>query len=442
MTEQNARKVVKVVVLGDIGRSPRMQYHALSLADCGFDVNMIGYVETKPLPNIQENPRITVTKLHPLKIEWAPKLLQYFAKALWQAISLLLTLFITGKSSHLLCQNPPAVPTLPICRFYCLVTHTKFIIDWHNYAFSIMALSLSCNHPVLKVSTYIEKFFGQSSDSNLCVTYAMKQDLLENFNVMATVLYDRPPNIFKPITVQEKHNWFVKIGSQYKEFIASNIDASDIAHHSDTRHTAFTEVEQNQVKLKTNRPGLLFSSTSWTADEDFSILMEALQVYETTFDVVKNLPKLICVITGKGPMKEYYKEQISSRKWQHVTVITPWLEACDYPTMVASADLGVCLHTSSSGLDLPMKVVDMFGAGLPVCAYDFKCLNELVQNGENGYTFRTSDELSKQIVLWFQDFPNNDKQNKAADKMRENLKKFQESRWEDNWNLRAKKLFE
>lgn len=36
-------RAVAVVVLGDLGRSPRMQYHALSLARRGFHVTFVGY---------------------------------------------------------------------------------------------------------------------------------------------------------------------------------------------------------------------------------------------------------------------------------------------------------------------------------------------------------------------------------------------------------------
>ena len=41
--EEDGKGRVAVVVLGDIGRSPRMQYHALSLCREGYDVELVGY---------------------------------------------------------------------------------------------------------------------------------------------------------------------------------------------------------------------------------------------------------------------------------------------------------------------------------------------------------------------------------------------------------------
>lgn len=146
--------------------------------------------------------------------------------------------------------------------------------------------------------------------------------------------------------------------------------------------------------FRADRPALVISSTSWTADEDFSVLLEALRVYEQKARVPESkLPKLLMIVTGKGPLKSYYMQRVSKlereEEWKWVRCRSLWVEAADYPLLLGeslyrlpavtaftgwvagSADLGVSLHSSSSALDLPMKVVDMFGCGLPVCALDF-----------------------------------------------------------------------
>lgn len=123
-------------------------------------------------------------------------------------------------------------------------------------------------------------------------------------------------------------------------------------------------------KLRSDRPAIIISSTSWTEDEDFSVLLSAIVTYDHHTQQ-QHLPRLLVIITGRGPLLSYYQSEMNKLHLTHTRILTVWLAASDYPKLLGCADIGVSLHTSSSGLDLPMKVVDMFGCGLPVCAINF-----------------------------------------------------------------------
>ncbi|XP_017781882.1 PREDICTED: chitobiosyldiphosphodolichol beta-mannosyltransferase [Nicrophorus vespilloides] len=427
------QKSVCVVVLGDIGRSPRMQYHSRSFAEEGHKVDIVGYQGATPIESLTTQPLVSFHYLNPFPNIPCPRFLNYILKTIWQTINLLFVLLIIRKANLLIVQNPPAVPTLMVCYLYKLITRAQLAIDWHNYAHTIMALNVGQKNPLVKLTKWMEKFFGQKADYNLCVTKEMKRDLKTAWNIDATTLYDRPPEIFDSITLEQKHEVLNCLGLKYKELLSEE----------DTG-TAFTKLsELGEVELRKKRPGLLVSSTSWTEDEDFSVLLSALQNYEESCvnGNQLNLPKLICLITGKGPLKDFYCKKIEDLRLKNITILTPWLESKDYPLILAAADLGVCLHTSSSGLDLPMKVVDMFGCGLPVCAYNFKCLGELVQHDVNSFVFNNSDELSKQLSSWFKDFPENQEIEEKRAGFKKELENFQQLRWRENWTKIASPVF-
>ena len=50
--QKGAKVSAHVLVLGDIGRSPRMTYHALSIAKHGGNVKLIGYLGTAAPPSV------------------------------------------------------------------------------------------------------------------------------------------------------------------------------------------------------------------------------------------------------------------------------------------------------------------------------------------------------------------------------------------------------
>ena len=57
---QTGEGLVTVLVLGDIGRSPRMSNHSISFAKEGYEVHYVGYGGTTPHKNLTTNQKITV----------------------------------------------------------------------------------------------------------------------------------------------------------------------------------------------------------------------------------------------------------------------------------------------------------------------------------------------------------------------------------------------
>ncbi|XP_014284928.1 chitobiosyldiphosphodolichol beta-mannosyltransferase [Halyomorpha halys] len=420
-----APKNVCVVGLADIGRSPRLQYHCISLAEEGYHVNVIGYRGAKPKKQMLSNNNITIAYLPPVPEvnKYLPRILAYLFKVIWQSISLFFFLLFKRRSHFVFVQTPPAIPVFAVAWLYSLLVAATFVIDWHNYAYSLMALTLGERSFIVRASYWFECYFGQKAAYNLCVTNAMRMDLIERWAIVSRVLHDRAPSEFRRATLEETHNLLTRLSQRYPLLGGAAYS------------TLFTRLrEDGTVEMREDRPALLVSSTSWTEDEDFNILFSALIDYDKSDR--KDIPPLICAITGRGPLKDYYIGIIQASTWNRVSIITPWLEEADYPTLLGSADLGVSLHMSSSGLDLPMKVVDMFGCGLPVFAHDFKCVGELVRNGENGLVFSDAVQLSSMLIDWFSGFPK-----VRHEKFEKGIKEFQSVRWHQAWLETALPVF-
>ncbi|XP_039031886.1 UDP-glycosyltransferase TURAN-like isoform X3 [Hibiscus syriacus] len=359
-------------------------------------------------------------------------------------------------------QNPPSVPTLVAVKWVSSLRKSAFIVDWHNFGYTLLGLSVGRSSPFVSIYHCLEKRYGQMANGSLCVTRAMQHELAQKWGIKATVLYDQPPEFFCPTLLQEKHKLFCRLNRDLCHPLGVRdcvtITTTGIGS-DDQNETLFTTQVGSDILLKPSRPALVVSSTSWTPDEDFGILLEAAVMYDRRVAALLDendsidegvlwkeisrgkqylYPRLLFIITGKGPEKGKYEEKIKRLNLKRVAFRTMWLSAEDYPLLLGSADLGVCLHTSSSGLDLPMKVVDMFGCGLPVCAVSYSCIEELVKVEKNGLLFSSSSELADELLMLFRGFPDECDTLKSLENGA--LETGSSARWATEWEEHAKPL--
>jgi len=332
----------------------------------------------------------------------------------------------------LLVQNPPAVPLLAIsylfCRFQRLFRRhsTALVIDWHNLGYSMLNQG-----SVRQLAQRYEQTMAPLADGHLCVTKAMKDYLNSDMGVVknVNVLYDCPPAMFRPLLLSERHEFLLRMNPE----LCAACPRSWYSGLDTSSQTLFTEQDvTGNIRLRKGRPAFVTSSTSWTQDEDFGILLDALVLLDQRLSEQDSALQILVAVTGKGPMKAMYEEKISKLTFTHVAIQTLWLEPADYPKLLACADVGVSLHTSTSGLDLPMKVLDLFGCQVPVLALNFDCLSELVQDNVNGCVFENSKKLALQLQVLLS--PIADSATCTSEALIALSKPLQDRiRWSENW---------
>ena len=436
----NARRrapAVQVLVLGDVGRSPRMQYHALSIAERGH-VQLIGYYETPLVDELDRHPRLTKVALAPPPpaLRRLPFILGGPLKVVWQVADLFLTLAYTTRPARwLLVQSPPSIPTLLVAGLVAPLRGTRLVIDWHNYGWSILAGTRGPKHPFVAVAKVYEAIVGRlAGDAHLAVTAAMAAELRKPpYNLARAgpatvtlsgtasttaatlaVLHDRPAALFQPAMP-----CFPAAPARLEQL-------SEILGDDTTAAVS--------ALLRNPATKIVVSSTSWTPDEDFQLLLDALVAYAEAATNSPPRAPILAVITGKGPQKQMYEQKLQALAASgalppaQVAVCTAFLAMRDYARLLALADLGVCLHMSSSGVDLPMKVVDMFGAGLPVAAYSaYASFGELVHEGENGRGFTTASELASLLAALLGS-------SGEIGRLRDGARKESRLRWAEEWD--------
>eukprot|EP00171_Calliarthron_tuberculosum_P023644 IDg23644t1 len=386
-----APAVVLVVSAGPGVQSPRALAHVNAISAHTQHIAVL--VAHEPQPS--GTPTVALPAPPPPPSE---RTLLALIRRLLAAVRLLITALECARAIHprivcIVLNVPPALPTLPITWLWTALRapDAALIVDWHNTSHSILRTTRAPRR-VVALAAMMERCVARLADAHWCVSAAMRTYLRE-WGVQAHIVRDTPPATFvgkRSEVPKEAHDLLCRV---------AEAKGDEGRHCFRQGETAMTCTRGAQWRAKPAR--LLVSSTSWTPDEDFSVLFAALRAVDARLragedadsDGVETEVRLLVVITGRGPMREKFEARVKRAELRAVAVWCVWLAREDYPRLLALADVGVSLHASSSGLDLPMKVVDMLGCGLPVAALRYNCIRELVRDGQNGVLFSDAQEL-------------------------------------------------
>ncbi len=395
-----------VLALADLGRSPRMQRHALALAHASpeMEVEIVGYEGSPVQMPVTAEPRVRCRRLSARQESeatsawWNPVAIGRTAD---RSVQMGRVLFGGARPRIILVQSPTSGSARTLSWLASRARGARLVIDWHDCH---AVTRPSDDHAGIRAMARRERRWARHAHAHLAASRAMADWLHREYKVRAAVLYDRPAS------------WFARPDLAAAANLWSRLS--------------------RDLSLGPRRIPIAVCPTGWTPSEDFDLLLEALERAERRLAARgsaadSSSPELVVLLTGRGPLRTAVEARLKRRSFARVAVRTTWLEPADYVVLVGMADVGISLHQSASGLDLPGKLAEFRGVGVPALALDYApVLGEVLEKGKQGVTFREPGELATLLVA----LATNDLESQPLlISSRTWLAAHPAERWEDHW---------
>ena len=259
-----------------------MQYHARALAASGVDVDFVGY-EGTPLPKaITDDPRITVHRIKPstLPLRADPRRSATRSSRsstrcdvsfrLWRQLRRPAAARPRARAESAGVSRRSRVAGSRLHR-----KNVRFVVDWHNLGYTVLRLRLGRWHPAVRLARWYERRDARRVDANICVSRGLAALLESRFGATTThVLYDRPAAVFAPIERVEREQ--------------------------------FRQALFGRLGVRLGVSGLIVCPTSWTEDEDFDLVIDAVLRLEDRIRgweaaaPGRRFTDLVILVTGDG----------------------------------------------------------------------------------------------------------------------------------------------
>jgi beta-1,4-mannosyltransferase len=364
---------VLILVQGELAQSPRMLNHARAVCDAGGEAVLVGY-DLLPLPDdIVKAPRISVRRISEAgarRLDSVPRIfyLPVAASRASHATFMLgwRLLATPGKFDAAVVQNPPALPGLPLLLRAARRRGAQVFVDWRGRTAAMLALRLGSRHPAVGTVDRLEGWLARKASGHFAVSEALRNDLLTRFGIDAAVLRDRP-RARQPALNAEQRIAVVRRVLNTRRAAAAPEDAL-----------------------------VLVSPSGFSADEDMDMLLDAFILLNRASPA----RPILLFATGYGPLRSRFEARANKIANDNVRIVTGWLPEPLYRDLLRAADLGVSMHRSASGVDLPMKLVDMVEAGLPAAVFDYgTALSELVPPELKPLMFTDAQGLADRLAM-------------------------------------------